>query len=164
MKHLILFLFTVLLFTACEGQAGKETALKQKALLESIEPGTIAAASGSWTMTAKVDGKPWTAASLMQPDKAGRIIGYYRGGFISLPYFRHAVIEPGKKFTFSNTRVVDYWVGEGSPIEAGLEGNMELTKVNGDWVEGIFHFTVHTTEGKTVNVTDGFFRISMAAK
>jgi hypothetical protein len=47
-------------------------------------PGTIATTAASYTMTAKLNGKGWTATSMMPPEASGRIIGY-NGEYIGLP-------------------------------------------------------------------------------
>jgi hypothetical protein len=47
--------------------------------------------------------------------------------------------------------------------QGGRKGEMEITKVDDNWAEGKFSFTGSASSTtKTVEVTDGFFRISMA--
>jgi hypothetical protein len=49
-------------------------------------------------------------------------------------------------------------------IYGGNTGEMEITKADGNWAEGKFFFTCSGSTDKTVSVTDGFFRISLARK
>jgi len=50
-------------------------------------------------------------------------------------------------------------------IWGGRKGEMEITKVDDKWVEGEFYFTAIASEtDKTMEVTEGFFRISIASQ
>lgn len=52
---------------------------------------------------------------------------------------------------------IEYW--------SGYKGEMEITKVDGGWAEGKFFITGSKTDSdKTVEITDGFFRISITGK
>lgn len=37
------------------------------------------------TMQAKIDGKEWVATSMVPPEAAGRIVGYYQDQYIGFP-------------------------------------------------------------------------------
>jgi hypothetical protein len=145
--------------SSCNSQStAKQKAVAEKAAIESVRPGTIPAKDGGWTMTAVINGKPWTATSLMPPDAAGRIIGYYKDAYTGMPYYR----KLGQKTTFGDHNAVDLSITDDDNFYGGRTGGMEITKVNGDRVEGIFNFTA-TSKGssKTFEVTNGFFRISV---
>ena len=74
-------------------------------------------------------------------------------------------MEVGKKEIFGEHNAVDMSTFEGGEMEywTGNKGEMEITKVDGDWAEGKFFITGSKTDSdKTVEVTDGFFRISLA--
>lgn len=139
----------------------KETA----SVLKQMQPGGIPATAGGWTMTAKIGGKDWSANSLMPLEATGRIIGDNNGVSISLPYDRREMTL-GYKNKFSNHNAVDIFTNDEVAIWGGYAGEMEITKVDGDWVEGKFAVTGSTSSSsdKKLEVTDGFFRISIAGK
>jgi hypothetical protein len=160
----LLFFSTTLLFIlgSCNSQpTAHQQAITEKNAIEAARPGTVPAKESGWTMTAKINGKAWSASSLMPPEAAGRIIGYYKDAYIGLPYYR----KQGEKTTFGESNAVDLSVSNDDNFYGGRTGSMEITKVNGGWIEGIFHFTA-TGKGsaKTFKVTDGFFRISLIGK
>src|SRR3954470_5612408 len=98
-----------LLFTisSCNSQqTAKQQAIAEKNAIEAARPGTIPTKSGGWTMTARIDGKDFTASSLMPPEAAGRIIGYYKTAYIGMPYDRRYLVV-GKKIKFGENNAVD---------------------------------------------------------
>ena len=139
----------------------KETATAIKQML----PGGVAAATGSWTMTAKIGGQDWAATSLIPPERADKIFGDNNGENISLPYQRGGMVV-GKKITFSKATAVDMIRHDEVSLWEGYAGEMEITKADGEWIEGTFHFTASAfgNADKTLEVTDGFFRVSIAQK
>lgn len=125
------------------------------------DPGRIPAKEGGWTMTAKIDGKEWAAASFMPLDFQDKIHGFYKEGSISLPYNK-AYMKVGKKIQFGDSYVALLFSDDDDGIWDGKKGEMEITKVDNDWAEGKFFFTATTTSStKTKEVTDGFFRIAL---
>jgi hypothetical protein len=162
MKSTTTFFFLLCLVSSCHSQSTtQQKAAAEKAAIETAKPGTIPAKEGGWTMTAVINGKPWTATSLMPPEAAGRIIGYYKDAYIGLPYYR----KLGDKTIFGEGNAVDLSVSNDDNFYGGRTGGMEITKVNGDWIEGVFHFTASSNgSSKTFVVTNGFFRISVAKK
>lgn len=113
-------------------------------------------------MNAKLDGKYWSATSMMPPDVAGRIIGYNNGEYIGLPYDSRR-LAVGKKDVFGEDNAVDLATNGKESIWGGRKGEMEITKVSNGWAEGKFFFTaVGSRSGKTMEVTEGFFRIPIA--
>jgi hypothetical protein len=167
MKKIITILSAVIIVYSCGNSAQNNTANEAKELASAIkqmQPGGIATTAGGWTMTAKVAGTKWSANSLMPPDAAGRIVGDNDGITISLPYDRREMVV-GKKNEFSQNNAVDLFTPDGIGIWGGYAGQMEITKVDGDWVEGTFFVTGSSDDpNKKLEVTDGFFRISMQQK
>ncbi len=167
MKKLSSILLIFFLVSSCGNSKEDKTLSDAKDLqagIEAMKPGTIPTKNGEWTMTAKVNGKDWEASSMMSPETAGRIIGYYKEESISLPYDRREMVL-GYKNTFSDHNAVDLFTNDDVGLWGGLKGEMEITKVNSDWVEGKFFVTGTSSDtNKTLEVTDGFFRISMAGK
>ena len=163
MKYILFLCITSLAFTSCNSQKNKAMQEQQKAydILKSLPGGAIATAEGSWTMTATIDGKPWKTNYMYPPEASGRIIGHYNNEFIGLPYMKTDMVV-GKKETFSEDNATDLFLeNDDNGFYGGRQGGMVITKVNGDWVEGTFHFVANTINNKTVNVTNGFFRIKM---
>jgi hypothetical protein len=130
--------------------------------LKKIQPGGIPVSTGGWTMTAKIGGKDWAASSIMSPDVAGRIAGEGDDQTISLPYDRRSMVV-GDKTSFSHNNAVDLMTNDDVGLWGGYKGEMEITKVDDNWAEGKFFFT-GSSDDKTIEVTEGFFRISMAIK
>ena len=163
MKYLLNVFFIFFILTSCNSQQSStvEQAKETQSAIEKIKPGIMQAAEGSWTMTAKLNGKEWKASSLMPPEAASRIIGYYQDEYIGLPY-NHSDMVAGHKEVFGENNAVDLSTSDDAGMWGGRKGEMEITKVNNDWAEGTFHFTA-TASGtdKTVEVTEGFFRIKI---
>ena len=166
-KVLSIFIMTAML-SSCGNSAqnkavsdAKETA----AAIKQMQPGGIPTTSGGWTMTAKIDGKDWSANSLMPLEATGRIIGDNNGVSISLPYNRRSMVL-GDKRKFGHDDAVDIFTNDEVAIWGGYAGGMEITKIDGDWVEGKFTVTGSTSSSpdKKIEITDGFFRISLADK
>jgi len=164
----MLIIMAAFLLASC-GNSSQNKALSDAkevaAAIKQMQPGGIHTTSGGWTMTAKIDGKDWSANSLMPPEAAGRIVGDNDGVGISLPYDRRDIVL-GEKTKFSHNNAVDIFTKDEVAIWGGYAGEMEITKVDGDWAEGKFNVTGTTSSdlNKKIEVTDGFFRISMAAK
>ena len=122
-------------------------------------PGTLRTSEGGWSMLAKFRGKVFKASSIYPPAAAGRIVGYYKDGYIGLPYNNDDMVS-GKKITFSTSDAADLAIPGESGTWGGNSGEMEITKVAGGWIEGKFHFTGKTYRNKQItDVTEGFFRI-----
>lgn len=166
MKNNILILLSTAILLSCGSNKTDKTVTDAKGLekeIKAMQPGGIPTTQGGWTMTAKINGKEWSANSIISPDAAGRIAGDNGTIAISLPYDRRYILV-GEKTTFSNNNAVDLILpSDDGGILGGYSGEMEITKVNNEWAEGIFHFTASDTGTiKEKEVTDGFFRISMA--
>jgi hypothetical protein len=166
-KILSIFIATAML-SSCGNSAQNKTVSDAKELASAIkemQPGGIPTSAGGWTMTAKIDGKDWSANSTMPLEATGRIIGDNNGVSISLPYDRREMTV-GYKNKISHNNAVDIFTKDDVAIWGGYAGEMEITKVDGDWVEGKFYVTGTTSSAsdKKIEITDGFFRISLADK
>jgi spermidine/putrescine-binding protein len=155
------------LLTSCgnnEQTKALEDGKKMAAALKEMRPGGIATSPAGWTMTAKFNGKPWSANSMISPEVAGRIFGENNGESISLPYDRRGMIA-GKKMKFSQNNAVDLMTNDEVALWGGYSGEMEITKVDDEWAEGRFSVTGSTdTPDKLMVVTEGFFRVSLTKK
>ena len=161
MKYLVISIIAVCLLASCHS---KEKSIAEQTLtaVQENTPGTIPAKEGGWTMRAKMQGKDWVATSFMPPEATGKIIGYYNNESISLPYNRSKMVT-GTKIEFGEHNAVDLLTNDDIAIWGGRKGEMEITKADDQWAEGVFHFTGSSSRSdKTIEVTDGFFRISLA--
>ena len=129
-----------------------------------MQPGGIPTTDGGITLTAKIDGKEWKASSMMLPDKAGVILGENNGESISLPYYdRHNFLANDKKELGENHELAEMKLNDKVVLWTAKKGELQLTKVDENWAEGKFSFTAKGFQtDKTIEVTDGFFRISLA--
>ena len=161
MKTLIAILIASAMISSCNGQSSKAIKDQQdayKVLDDAEKKATNATSEGGWTMTCLIDGQSWKASGIMTPSQTGRIVGKYKDGKISLPLPPY---EVGHKTNFENS-AVDF-----SPVGApdfwgGHSGEMEVTRVQGGWAEGKFHFTAKLMKSdKKIEVTDGFYRIKI---
>ena len=136
--------------------------------IKQMQPGGIPTTEGGWTMKAKINGKDWTATSMISPDRAGQIEGESNDGeSIALPYYdRRSFLSQAKNHKLGeNHDGVDMRLNDAVVLWSAKKGEMEITKVDDSWAEGKFSFTAKGFQtDKTVEVTDGFFRISMARK
>jgi hypothetical protein len=154
-KLLALAMIDILVFVS----AGKCDA--QSHASNSLPPGALPTTSSGYAMSAKINGKDYKAHSMMPPGEAEQIVGFYSGDkYIGLPYNKkHFVV--GKKISFSDQHP-DLTTKDDVQVWSGRKGEMEITKVNGNWVEGKFFFTGYSYDNKhTIEVTNGFFRIPM---
>ncbi len=168
MKKIFAIFIMVAMLSSCGNSAENKTVSDAKQLAEGIKamkPGGIPTTEGGWTMTAKFDGKEWSATSMMPLKASGRIFGDNNGVSISFPYdIREMTL--GYKNKFSDHNAVDIFTNDEVALWGGYAGEMEITKVDGDWVEGKFNVTGTTSNSpdKKVVITDGFFRISLDPK
>ncbi len=162
MRQIISILITAALLYSCDNSGQSKTAGEAKKVESAIKenrPGTIPTSAEGYAMTAKINGKNWTVTSMMPPEAAGRIIGYYDKEYIGLPYSKNNLTE-GKKITFSDDEAVDLATNDDVGMWGGRKGEMEITKIDDKWVEGKFFFTGSTgNSAKTIEVIEGFFRI-----
>ncbi len=167
MKQILSILATAALLSSCGGSDQAKAIEQEKqalSILKENTPGTIHVKDGGYTMTAKLDGKDWTAGSMMPQEIAGRIIGYNNGEYIGLPYDRRYLV-PGKKIKFGEGNAVDLSTHDDIGIWGSRKGEMEITKVDENMAEGRFFFTASSSRtNKTIEVTEGFFRILFPKK
>lgn len=129
------------------------------AAANAIRPGTIATSATGFSMKAKLNGKAWSATSMIRPEAAGRILGYKGEDYLGLPFHR-SHLAVGKVIKFGHDQAVDLSVGDDDLLWAGRTGEMKYTKIDATSAEGVFFFTA-TARGttKTIEVTEGTFRI-----
>ena len=147
MRTLLIALAAMFMITVCNGQ-----------------PGMVPTTEGGYTMTATVDGKPWKAQAMYPVAANGSIHGKYGESSIDLPYWDQ--YKPGSKTNFKNGHGPIFAPPGDFDLYSVHSGQMEITKVTGDWMEGSFSFTatLQSDPSKKMEITNGFFRISMKKK
>lgn len=157
-KLFALATIAILVFTSAE------KSIAQNHTPNNLPPGAFSTTAGGWAMTAKINGKDYKAHSMMPPDKAEQIVGFYNGDkYIGLPYIIKYFVA-GKKISLDDYNA-DLTTADDVQVWNGRKGEIEITKVTGDWVEGKFFFTGYSYDNKhTIEVTNGFFRIAFAKK
>ena len=168
MKQVLLMLLLAAMLSSCGNSTQNKSQADAKQLaagIEKMDPDGIPTTEGGWTMTAKINGSNWKASSIMPLEATGRIIGDFNGAGLGFPYDRREM-EVGNKEIFGEHNVVQISTIKDGEIEYwdGLKGEMEITKVDADWAEGKFFVTGNarfTDASSKVEITDGFFRISM---
>jgi hypothetical protein len=163
-KTIAILIMAAILYSCGNSNQSKavEDAKQVQAVIKETIPGTVETTTDGYTMKAKLNGKEWIATSMMPPETASRIVGYNNGESIGLPYNRRYLVA-GKKITFGESNAVDLFTNGDIGMWGGRKGEMEITKVDENSAEGIFFFTASTSSTtKTVEVTDGFFRIPVA--
>jgi len=131
-------------------------------------PGAIATSENGYYMTAKIDGKDWSASHMI-PDLSAEsnnkmIRGEKDGDNITFQLWKQG-IEVGKKRPFSETNSAGFLLAENPALMSGQSGEVVVTKYDDQWLEGTFHFIARENEtGKEIQVTDGFFRVASVQK
>ena len=165
MKQTMLILVMATMLYSCGGSQSKaeEQANKIQEAVKANTPGSVPTSADGFFMKAKIDGKEWVADAVMPPEEPARIIGYYNGESISLPYDRRDMVV-GEKTNFESS-AVDLLLNDEVALWGGHKGQMIITKVDEKSAEGTFYFTASSTSTtKTIEVTDGSFRILFPKK
>ncbi len=150
--------FAVVILSSCNsgGQAKIDATSSQTQ--EAIQPGAVATSATGYTMTATIGGKEWQATSMMPPENAGRIVGYFKNQYIGLPFNKTDMVV-GKKIILGEDEAADLSLHNGC-LWINTKGEMEITKVTDEAAEGKFFFTTScSSDNKKVEIRDGFFRI-----
>ncbi|RYY59400.1 MAG: hypothetical protein EOO05_13375 [Chitinophagaceae bacterium] len=158
MKLYILSLVMLITLGACNGQSSAydEAKKTEKAIKDAPRPGTVPTTTGGWTMTATINGKKWSATSMMPPAAAGSMVGYIgENTYLMMYCFEKRYAKVGDKATLGDGYSVDYWV-KGGPNYSNYKGMMEITALKDNWAEGKFSFTANG-----LTVTDGFYRVEL---
>ena len=156
------FIAIIVLFSCGNKNKTIEEATNVQSAIKEISNNVETIGNG-YLMKAKINGKNWQSTSMAPAQASGRIVGYLDGQYIGLPYNNEYLVV-GKKIKISEDEAADVFLKDGCSYPIS-NGEMKITKVGNDFAEGTFYFTtVCTTTKKTLNVTDGFFRIQISKK
>jgi hypothetical protein len=160
MKQVISILIIAAMFYSCNSNGQDKAIAHAKKIQAAIKPGTIATSAAGFTLKAKIDGKDWTASSMVSPDAAGRIVGYYNNNYLGLPYSKTNLVT-GKKIIIGDDNAVDLSLNDGC-LWTNPKGEIEITKADVGSAEGKFFFTITcSSKNKTLEVKEGFFRVQL---
>ena len=159
------FVLQIILLISCgshsPGSPGT-TAAKIEQAITASRPGTTATTGTGYTMTAVVNGRSWSATSMLPPSASDRIIGYFNDDYIGLPYAKKDMVA-GKKQKLGPDNAIDVFVSTAPGGWLTTSGEITITKADAQWVEGEFACSMKSTEGHgSMEVTGGFFRIPAA--
>lgn len=102
---------TVVLFSS--GSSEQNKAVEQaKQIQSAVKSGKIATTANDYTMNARINRRDWVASSMMPPDAASRIVGYYENEYIGLPYSKTDMVA-GKKIMLGEDNAVDLSLNDG---------------------------------------------------
>lgn len=162
MKSILSAAVLMFFIVSCQSQpSAYKEAVKTKNAIEAMRPGFIATSAGGFTMTAKVDGQSWKATSMAPVESSGRIAGYTGKQYISLPRFERKFLRIGQKEVFGETNVAELAIGEDPVYCSALSGEVEITKIEGSWIEAKFFVTAKINgSSKTIVIKDGFVRVN----
>jgi len=150
----------VFLITSCNNSARDAAVDQAEAINEATKmgPAQVQVSSDGYHMSATINGKEWKATSMLDPSASAKIIGYTGQKYVSLPYNSNP--SSGKKIKLSNDNQVDLNLSFAPSINSTESGEIEITSVEGGWVEGTFHCTLKEANGsKVTEITDGKFRL-----
>lgn len=172
MKRYALLLVSAASLFACNGQQSKDAKKVAEGIQTTMKehtPGSIATSASGYSMKCKIDGKEWVAVSMMPIEGIDRVIGYIEdGGYIGIPGITKN-IQQGSTFTLGKTYNADLNIvddktlvdKDGNVILLDIQnGKCEITKRDGEWIEGTFYFTAGSSKSdKKIAVTEGTFRV-----
>ena len=160
MKKLAATFITIIALISCNKNKNFEEAKNLQSAIEDVNSNNETIGN-EYFIKAKINGKNWHSTSMAQAQTSGRIAGSYNEQYIGLPYNDQYLVV-GKKITINEDEAADIFLKDGCSYPVA-NGEMEITKVSSGFAEGKFYFTtVCTTTKKTLNVTDGFFRIQIS--
>ena len=141
----------------------KDLARQIKESAKKNSPGTVSTSENGYNMRAMIDGKLWIASHMM-PDKDSsssylRIHGENGGDYINFQVWKQG-ITPGKKFPFDEDHAANLSLEADAGFWGGRSGQLEITKLDGEWMEGKFSFKATSSSSpKSIEVSEGFFRV-----
>jgi hypothetical protein len=165
--QIVLLLVIVLIASACnstKSDAENQAELIQKTMKENT-PGTIPTSNSGYYMKAKFNGEDWSASHMMPDDNESSSYKMIQGEngkeFITFQLWKRG-IELGKKIPFTEEHMANLSMDEEGGYYSGSAGDVEITKIDDQWMEGTFQFSAKTRNSdKKIEVTDGRFRVAL---
>lgn len=160
-----LLLIGVVSCSNAQTDAAKKQAELIKETVKKNSPGTIATSAKGYYMTAKIDGKDWSATHMMPDENTNsgyiRLFGERGDDNMSFQLWKRG-LAVGKKIDFSENHAADLNLKDNPAFFGGRTGYVEITKMDDQWMEGTFQFTATSSStDKKVQVTNGRFRVAL---
>jgi len=165
---IFLFIGIMIFFSRCSGQSTRDDAQKlANGIKEKMKPGEVSPGAGIY-MKATINGKPWTATSLI-PDKSTSSNDYRVTGtadettigfYIYMPHIKVGSVEK-----FSENHAADFITNDEQVFYGARTGKFVITKLDDEGFEGTFFFTTTSSSStKKFEVTNGFLRFPWAKR
>jgi hypothetical protein len=156
----IAFSIILLSCNSTQNDAAKQAEQIQAAVKENT-PGTVPTSESGYYMKAKINGKDWIAKDMLPNNNEDTrpIFGEADGKKISFTIWMQHPKE-GRDETFAEGNVAELMGFEDVATCDAKKGKAIVTKIDDHAIEGTFFMTGTSHEpDKTLEVTDGFFRI-----
>jgi hypothetical protein len=156
----IAFSIILLSCNSTQNDAAKQAQQIQEAV-KANTPGTVPTSESGYYMKAKINGKDWVAKDMLPNNNEDTrpIFGEADGQKISFTIWMQHPKE-GRDAIFKEGNVAELMGFEDIAICDAKKGEAIVTKIDDHAIEGTFFMTGTSHESaKTIEVTDGFFRI-----
>ncbi|MDQ6755607.1 MAG: DUF6252 family protein [Bacteroidota bacterium] len=161
LSFFIIFCNIILLScNSTQNDAAKQAEQIQKTV-KANTPGTVPTSESGYYMKAKINGKDWVAKDMLPNNNEDTrpIFGEADGQKISFTIWMQHPKE-GRKETFKEGNVAELMGFEDVATCDAKKGEAIVTKIDDHAIEGTFFMTGTSNQSaKTIEVTDGFFRI-----
>lgn len=164
MKHtfLILLLAFTSVLAACQNtphQKAEQTAHAIQNVMKTYGPPSVATSGSGYTMKAIIDGKPWSAKSMMEINSSNNEYIHGDDGNTQISFYidrDHIRVNKPRKFYVGHS--ADLAIGDN--LMSAKSGEWIITKADDKVIEGTFHFAASSSiTGKKAEVTNGSFRV-----
>jgi len=164
-RYVHALVFAILILLACNSSnpdAVRQAKLIQSAIKEHT-PGSLATSESGYYMKARIDGKQWLASHMMPDESASSsyllIQGENGEADMHFQLWKRG-LAPGKVIPFSEDRAASLSIRKDNNFLGGTTGQIEITKMDNQWLEGSFRFTATSgSSGSRAEVTQGIFRV-----
>lgn len=169
MNHtvLILLLAFISLLVACQNTPQQKARQNANAIQEAMKkygPPEVATSAGGYMMKAVIDGKPWTAKSMMEINPSNNEYIHGDDGNTQISFYidrDHISVNKPRKFYTGHSADLS----SGDNLMSAKSGEWIITKADDKVIEGTFHFSASSAAtGKKSEVTKGSFRILLNHK
>jgi hypothetical protein len=149
----------LLLFFSCNNQSDAQNKANEIAAATQQAAGAEKNDTKGAYLKATIDGKKWEATRIgpfYGPESSYKLVSGETDD-IKINFQLHKPAT-GMKREFTSDNVANFITDEG--FFSGNKGQVNVTKVDGQWIEGTFYFTASgSSSGKTYELTNGMFRI-----
>ncbi len=164
-RYLHALIIVIFMLHACN--SNHPDAVRQAELIRSVikehTPGSLATSESGYYMKARIDGKQWLASHMMPDESANSSYVLIQGenGEADMHFqLWKRGLATGKIIAFSDDRAASLSIRKDDNFLGGTTGQVEITKMDNQWLEGSFRFTATSgSSGSRAEVTQGIFRV-----